>query len=92
MLETTISTTMSAFEKLRDAAIENLCIALQAQYTVYPECVRALVATVSNRLFTAENSDRYFVFYHLSHILTFKFGDIYLESLVWGRWGLSINC
>ncbi|XP_063216675.1 phosphatidylinositol 4-kinase alpha isoform X2 [Bacillus rossius redtenbacheri] len=53
----TISSNQSAFEKLRDAAIENLCIALEASYTVDPYCVRALVASVSNRLFTAEKSD-----------------------------------
>ena len=47
-----------AFEKLRDAAIENMCIALLAAYRVDPDCVRALVASVSNRLFTAEKSDR----------------------------------
>ncbi|XP_050307106.1 phosphatidylinositol 4-kinase alpha isoform X2 [Anthonomus grandis grandis] len=46
-----------AFEKLRDAAIENLCYALEASHTMDPECVRALVASVSNRLFTAEKSD-----------------------------------
>nr|CAD7405823.1 unnamed protein product [Timema poppensis] len=54
-----ISTSQTAFEKLRDAAIENLCIALEAAYTVDPYCVRALVASVSNRLFTAEKSDRH---------------------------------
>ncbi|XP_049766862.1 phosphatidylinositol 4-kinase alpha isoform X1 [Schistocerca cancellata] len=52
-----MSTSQTAFEKLRDAAIENLCIALQAAYTLDPYCVRALVASVSNRLFTAEKSD-----------------------------------
>nr|CAD7396811.1 unnamed protein product [Timema cristinae] len=52
-----VSTSQTAFEKLRDAAIENLCIALEAAYTVDPYCVRALVASVSNRLFTAEKSD-----------------------------------
>ncbi|KAK7873127.1 hypothetical protein R5R35_006354 [Gryllus longicercus] len=53
----TTSTAQTAFEKLRDAAIENLCIALKAAYSVDPYCVRALVAAVSNRLFTAEKSD-----------------------------------
>jgi phosphatidylinositol 4-kinase len=47
-----------AFEKLRDAAIENLCIALQAAYSVVPYCVAALVASVSKRLYTAQKSDR----------------------------------
>ncbi|KAK5638099.1 hypothetical protein RI129_012394 [Pyrocoelia pectoralis] len=46
-----------AFEKLRDVAIENLCCALEAAHTLDPDCVRALVASVSNRLFTAEKSD-----------------------------------
>ncbi|CAH2052445.1 unnamed protein product, partial [Iphiclides podalirius] len=45
------------FEKLRDAAIENLCVALEAALTVDPFCVPALVGSVSNRLFTAETSD-----------------------------------
>ncbi|CAH1104235.1 unnamed protein product [Psylliodes chrysocephalus] len=52
-----ISPSQTAFEKLRDAAIENLCIALSAAHTLDPDCVRALVASVSNRLFTAEKSD-----------------------------------
>ena len=47
-----------AFEKLRDAAIEDLCYALEAGYTLDQDVVRALVAAVSNRLFTAEKSDR----------------------------------
>ncbi|XP_048482102.1 phosphatidylinositol 4-kinase alpha [Plutella xylostella] len=45
------------FEKLRDAAIENLCVALEAALSVEPHCVAALVGSVSNRLFTAETSD-----------------------------------
>lgn len=51
----------SPFEKLRDSAIENLCLALRSAYTVDPFCVPALVASLSNRLYTAEKSDRYFV-------------------------------
>lgn len=51
------SSVQVAFEKLRDASIENLCYALEAAHTVEPDCVRALVASVSNRLFTAEKSD-----------------------------------
>ncbi|XP_060518279.1 phosphatidylinositol 4-kinase alpha [Cylas formicarius] len=47
----------TAFERLRDAAIENLCHALEAAHVLDPDCVRALVASVSNRLFTAEKSD-----------------------------------
>lgn len=53
----TVTSTQSAFEKLRDAAIENLCYALEAAHSLDPDCVRALVASVSNRLFTAEKSD-----------------------------------
>lgn len=53
-----ISPIQGAFEKLRDAAIENLCYALEAAHALDPDCVRALVASVSNRLFTAEKSDR----------------------------------
>ncbi|XP_073997967.1 phosphatidylinositol 4-kinase III alpha isoform X1 [Rhodnius prolixus] len=47
----------SPFEKLRDSAIENLCLALRSAYTVDPFCVPALVASLSNRLYTAEKSD-----------------------------------
>jgi hypothetical protein len=43
-----------ANEQLRDTAIENLCLALQACHAIDPCCVQALVASVSNRLFTAE--------------------------------------
>lgn len=53
----TVSSTQSAFERLRDAAIENLCYALGAAHSSDPDCVRALVAAVSNRLFTAEKKD-----------------------------------
>ncbi|CAH1390658.1 unnamed protein product [Nezara viridula] len=47
----------SPFEKLRDAAIENLCMALRSAYSVDHNCVPALVASLSNRLYTAQNSD-----------------------------------
>lgn len=53
----TVSSTQAAFEKLRDAAIENLCIALEASHVNDADTVRALVASLSNRLFTAENSE-----------------------------------
>lgn len=49
----------AAFESLRDAAIENLSIALRAAHTLDQFCVPALVANVSNRLFTAEKSGRW---------------------------------
>lgn len=45
------------FERLRDRAIANLCKALTAAHPTDPDCVRALVASVSNRLFTAEKND-----------------------------------
>ncbi|XP_062554225.1 phosphatidylinositol 4-kinase alpha isoform X2 [Armigeres subalbatus] len=46
-----------AFEALRDAAIENLSIALKAAHVLDPYCVPALVANVSNRLFTVEKQE-----------------------------------
>lgn len=49
----------SAFEALREAAIENLSIALRAAHSLDPYCVPALVANVSNRLFTAEKQEKY---------------------------------
>lgn len=48
---------ISAFEALREAAIENLSIALRAAHSLDPYCVPALVANVSNRLFTAEKQE-----------------------------------
>lgn len=48
---------LSPFERLRDSAIENLCLALRSAYTVDPYCIPALVASLSNRLYTAEKSD-----------------------------------
>ncbi|XP_073948128.1 phosphatidylinositol 4-kinase III alpha [Choristoneura fumiferana] len=57
MTETGVPVKSTPFEKLRDAAIENLCVALEAALTVDPFCVPALVGSVSNRLFTAETSD-----------------------------------
>ncbi|XP_076762003.1 phosphatidylinositol 4-kinase III alpha isoform X5 [Xylocopa sonorina] len=53
----TTSSILTAFEKLRDAAIGNLCIALEAAHSVNPDCVPALVASVSNRLFAADICD-----------------------------------
>lgn len=47
----------AAFERLREASIDNLCLALKAGMQVDPNCVQAFLATVSNRLFMAENSD-----------------------------------
>jgi phosphatidylinositol 4-kinase len=47
----------AAFERLREASIDNLCLALKAGMQVDPNCVQAFLASVSNRLFMAENSD-----------------------------------
>ncbi|XP_055848789.1 phosphatidylinositol 4-kinase alpha isoform X1 [Episyrphus balteatus] len=47
----------AAFEALRDAAIENLSIALRSAHSLDQYCVPALVANVSNRLFTAEKHE-----------------------------------
>jgi hypothetical protein len=43
------SLSSSAFEKLRDCAIENLCKALKAGIRTDRDCVKALIASVSNR-------------------------------------------
>lgn len=48
----------AAFEALRDGAIENLSIALHSAHVLDPYCVPALVANVSNRLFTAEKQEK----------------------------------
>lgn len=50
--------TQAAFEALRDAAIENLSIALHSAHKLDKFCVPALVANVSNRLFTAEKQEK----------------------------------
>lgn len=49
----------SGFEVLRDSAIENLSIALKSAHTLDQYCVPALIANVSNRLFTAEKHSKY---------------------------------
>ncbi|CAG0882290.1 unnamed protein product [Darwinula stevensoni] len=51
------SASQSAFERLRDAAIENLCLAIQAGLSVNTDQVQAFLASIANRLFTAESSD-----------------------------------
>ena len=45
---------MVAFEKLRDCAIVNLCKALKAGMKYDKDCVKAFIASVSNRLYTAD--------------------------------------
>lgn len=58
---TSIRPGQTAFEALRDAAIENLSIALRAAHQLDQFCVPALVANVSNRLFTAEKHESYVI-------------------------------
>ncbi|KAL3224419.1 hypothetical protein MRX96_026542 [Rhipicephalus microplus] len=53
----TLSTSMAAYEKLRDTAIENLCRALRVGLQQDPECVQAFLASVSIKLYQAENKD-----------------------------------
>ncbi|XP_076062775.1 phosphatidylinositol 4-kinase III alpha isoform X2 [Oratosquilla oratoria] len=48
------SATASAFERLRDAAVENLCLALKAGLTVDPNTVLAFISSISSQ----ENSSR----------------------------------
>ena len=45
-----------AFEKLRDCAIVNLSKALKAGIKTDRDCVKAFIASVSNRLYTADKS------------------------------------
>ncbi|RWS14888.1 phosphatidylinositol 4 kinase-like protein [Dinothrombium tinctorium] len=45
------------YEKLRDRAVHNLCIALRSGLTVDPHCIQAFIASISNRMFQAEKSD-----------------------------------
>lgn len=61
----------AAFEALRDAAIENLSIALHAAHKLDKFCVPSLVANVSNRLFTAEKQEKSVkisIFLHFSNL------------------------
>ncbi|KAG8200239.1 hypothetical protein JTE90_025015 [Oedothorax gibbosus] len=53
----TTTSSGTAFEILRDTAIENLCKALKAGLTNDTHCVQAFLASVSNRLYQAEKSD-----------------------------------
>ncbi|CAL8078131.1 unnamed protein product [Orchesella dallaii] len=47
-------TQMAAFQRLRDVAIENLCLALKAGLSLEAHSVQAFLASVSNRVFMAE--------------------------------------
>ncbi|KAK3083088.1 hypothetical protein FSP39_013642 [Pinctada imbricata] len=49
---------LTALENIRDCAIINVCRALKSCLTVDPECVQAFMASISNRLYRAEMSDR----------------------------------
>ncbi|KAK6191311.1 hypothetical protein SNE40_003034 [Patella caerulea] len=51
---------MTALENLRDNAIHNICRALKAGIYEYSEVVDAFLASISNRLYQAEMSDRSF--------------------------------
>lgn len=48
----------AAFESLREAAIENLSLALRSAYAMDPYCILSLVANVSSRLFSAEKLEK----------------------------------
>ncbi|KAH9492192.1 Phosphatidylinositol 4-kinase alpha [Bulinus truncatus] len=49
---------LSTMENLRDNAIHNICRALKAGQQVDEDCVPAFLASISNRLYRAELSDR----------------------------------
>ncbi|BFZ04518.1 hypothetical protein BsWGS_07556 [Bradybaena similaris] len=49
---------LSTMENLRDNAIHNICRALKASQQVDKDCVPAFLASISNRLYRAELSDR----------------------------------
>ncbi|KAK7087993.1 hypothetical protein V1264_021976 [Littorina saxatilis] len=49
---------MTTLENLRDNAIHNICRALKAGLQADPDCVQAFLASISNRLYRAEMSDR----------------------------------
>ncbi|XP_059147060.1 phosphatidylinositol 4-kinase alpha-like [Physella acuta] len=49
---------LATMENLRDNAIHNICRALRAGQQVDEECVPAFLASISNRLYRAELSDR----------------------------------
>ncbi|CAM1325927.1 PI4KA (predicted) [Pycnogonum litorale] len=57
MMKRPTTGTISAFEKLKDKSIDNLCRALTAGLFMDAHCVQAFLASVSNRLYTAEKSD-----------------------------------
>lgn len=82
----TTSSIQTAFEKLRDAAIGNLCIALEAAHSVNPDCVPALVASVSNRLFAADICDGYYIYCSLCY----QFPTIYIFALAISQLFISI--
>jgi phosphatidylinositol 4-kinase len=52
---TNMDAARSAFERLRDCAIENLCRALRAQSTLDQNSIPALVSAITTRLFQPDN-------------------------------------
>ncbi len=57
------SASLAAFEKLRDAAIGNLCKSLRAQLSEDRNCIPALVSAITTRLFhpDAQKNKNWFV-------------------------------
>ena len=56
--ESVTKSAQSAFESLREVAIENLSLALRSAYAMDPYCILSLVANVSSRLFSAEKLEK----------------------------------
>ncbi|XP_077996530.1 phosphatidylinositol 4-kinase alpha-like [Glandiceps talaboti] len=71
---------LTPFEKLRDAAIHNLCRSLKAGLQENSDCVQAFLASVSNRLYTAETSDRESTLTSINTILTLGHVAVILRS------------
>lgn len=57
-----------AFEKLRDCAIENICKALRAGIKSDPDCVKAFIASVSNRLEKKHFSKKVVYYFNLKFL------------------------
>ncbi|XP_067946657.1 phosphatidylinositol 4-kinase alpha-like [Watersipora subatra] len=47
-----------AFDQLRNIAMKNVCIALRSGLKVDKDCIQAFLSSLSNRLYTADDSDR----------------------------------
>nr|KAG5713260.1 hypothetical protein BaRGS_007787 [Batillaria attramentaria] len=61
---------LMTLENLRDNAIHNICRALKAGLNADPDCVQAFLASISNRLYRAEMSDRESTLISTNTILT----------------------